>query len=242
MDAAAAFEKAAAIAPALVPAREELAELYGALGRRADELEQLQLIAVLDRSRPERQVALGLAQARSGQEELAVRDARPRARPHRRDTRWSTARSARSGSVRPSRAGIRSPWARRSKRSSARPPPTSRPVRHPRCIRPRAADGQPDRSRRARAAAGHAPVPRRSRGALQLRRRRRASRPCRGGADRSHRVRRARVRRSGLRCARGEHRAGCRCASRITPRRLPGSRAGWRRIRKTRRCRRSTRA
>ena len=72
VDAAAALEKAAAIAPALVPAREELAELYGALGRRADELEQLQLIAVLDRSRPERQVALGLAQARSGQEELAV--------------------------------------------------------------------------------------------------------------------------------------------------------------------------
>ena len=72
VDAAAALEKAAAIAPALVPAREELADLYSALGRRADELEQLQLIAVLDRSRPERQVALGLAQARSGQEELAV--------------------------------------------------------------------------------------------------------------------------------------------------------------------------
>jgi tetratricopeptide (TPR) repeat protein len=71
-EAAAALEKAAAIAPALVPAREELAELYAALGRRADELEQLQLIAVLDRSRPERQVAVGLAQARAGQEELAV--------------------------------------------------------------------------------------------------------------------------------------------------------------------------
>lgn len=71
-DAAAAFEKAAAIAPAFVPAREELAELYAALGRRGDELEQLQLIAVLDRARPERQVAVGLAQARSGQEELAV--------------------------------------------------------------------------------------------------------------------------------------------------------------------------
>ena len=72
VDAAAALEKAAAIAPALVPAREELAELYAALGRRGDELEQLQLIAVLDRTRPERQVALGLAQARAGQEELAV--------------------------------------------------------------------------------------------------------------------------------------------------------------------------
>src|SRR5574339_695722 len=71
-EAAAAFEKAAAIAPAFVPAHEELAELYAALGRRGDELEQLQLLAVLDRARPERQVALGLAQARTGQEELAV--------------------------------------------------------------------------------------------------------------------------------------------------------------------------
>jgi tetratricopeptide (TPR) repeat protein len=71
-EAAAALEKAAAIQPALVPAREELAELYATMGRRGDELEQLQLIAVLDRTRPERQVALGLAQARAGQEELAV--------------------------------------------------------------------------------------------------------------------------------------------------------------------------
>ena len=72
LEAAAALEKAAAIQPALVPAREELADLYAAMGRRGDELEQLQLIAVLDRARPERQVALGLAQARAGQEELAV--------------------------------------------------------------------------------------------------------------------------------------------------------------------------
>src|SRR5262245_48464656 len=72
VEAAAALEKAASIQPALVPAREELAELYAAMGRRGDELEQLQLIAVLDRTRPERQVALGLAQARAGQSELAV--------------------------------------------------------------------------------------------------------------------------------------------------------------------------
>jgi tetratricopeptide (TPR) repeat protein len=71
-DAIAALEKAAAISPALVPAREELAELYAGLGRRGDELEQLQLIAVLDRSRPERQIAVALAQARGGESELAV--------------------------------------------------------------------------------------------------------------------------------------------------------------------------
>jgi Flp pilus assembly protein TadD len=70
--AAAALEKAATLSPGLIPAREELADLYGAMGRRRDELEQLQLIAVLDRSQAERQVALGLAQARGGQEELAV--------------------------------------------------------------------------------------------------------------------------------------------------------------------------
>src|SRR5206468_403499 len=63
--AVAALEKAAALAPGSVATREELAELYGALNRRADELEQLQLLATLDRSHVERQVALGLAHARA---------------------------------------------------------------------------------------------------------------------------------------------------------------------------------
>jgi tetratricopeptide (TPR) repeat protein len=67
-----AFETAVARAPAMVPAREELAELYRSLGRSTDELEQLQYIALLDRANAERQVALGLAQARTGHGELAV--------------------------------------------------------------------------------------------------------------------------------------------------------------------------
>ena len=67
-----AFEKAVALSYELIPAREELADLYGALGREADHLEQLQALALLDRSHAERQVALGLAQARSGHRELAV--------------------------------------------------------------------------------------------------------------------------------------------------------------------------
>jgi tetratricopeptide (TPR) repeat protein len=71
-EAAAAFEKAAALAPGLLVAREELAEVYGLLRRRGDELEQLQLLAGLDRSRAERHVAVGLAQARAGREALAV--------------------------------------------------------------------------------------------------------------------------------------------------------------------------
>jgi len=70
--AVAALEKAAALAPGSVATREELAELYGALNRRADELEQLQLLATLDRSHVERQVALGLAHARARRWELAV--------------------------------------------------------------------------------------------------------------------------------------------------------------------------
>jgi tetratricopeptide (TPR) repeat protein len=71
-EAVAAFEKAAALSPGMIAAREELADLYARLGRRTDEIEQLQFIAMLDRSRAERQVAVGLAQARAGQQELAV--------------------------------------------------------------------------------------------------------------------------------------------------------------------------
>jgi tetratricopeptide (TPR) repeat protein len=60
-----AFEKAVALSPALIPAREELADLYGQLGRRTDELDQLQLLAGLDRGHVERQVAVAMAYARA---------------------------------------------------------------------------------------------------------------------------------------------------------------------------------
>ena len=71
-DAAKAFERAVALSPGMIPAREELADLYGAAGRRADELEQLQLLAGLDRDHVERYVAMGLAHARSGQTDAAL--------------------------------------------------------------------------------------------------------------------------------------------------------------------------
>jgi len=71
-DARWAFEKAVTLSPGLIPAREELADIYDALGRRSEELEQLQLIAGLDREHIERQVAVGLAHARAGHGELAV--------------------------------------------------------------------------------------------------------------------------------------------------------------------------
>jgi tetratricopeptide (TPR) repeat protein len=67
-----ALEKAVSLSPALVPAREELADIFGQLGRRADELDQLQLLAGLDRDHPARQVAVGQAHARAHRWDSAV--------------------------------------------------------------------------------------------------------------------------------------------------------------------------
>ncbi|HZR26350.1 MAG TPA: tetratricopeptide repeat protein [Vicinamibacterales bacterium] len=67
-----AFEQTLAIAPGSIPAREELADLYRLLDRKADEIEQLQALAALDRNRADRQVALGLAHHRAGHSDLAV--------------------------------------------------------------------------------------------------------------------------------------------------------------------------
>jgi len=72
LDAAvAALEQAIAIAPALVPAREELADLYRALGRPVDEMRQLQALAALDQQAG-RTVAIALAEARGGQLDSAA--------------------------------------------------------------------------------------------------------------------------------------------------------------------------
>jgi tetratricopeptide (TPR) repeat protein len=71
-EAVSAFEKTVALAPGHIAAREELADLYGSTGRRDEEIEQLRMLATLDRGQVERQVALGLAQARAGHEEEAV--------------------------------------------------------------------------------------------------------------------------------------------------------------------------
>jgi tetratricopeptide (TPR) repeat protein len=71
-DAQHAFERAVELSPALGTAREELADLYGAQGKRADELDQLQVLAGLDRDHVERQLAVALALARVGRTESAV--------------------------------------------------------------------------------------------------------------------------------------------------------------------------
>jgi len=67
-----AFEKTVALEPGMLAAREELADLYRALDRRAEELEQLQILAGLDRDRVARQVAVGMAHARAGRWDLAI--------------------------------------------------------------------------------------------------------------------------------------------------------------------------
>jgi tetratricopeptide (TPR) repeat protein len=71
-DAIRALERAVALSPGMIPAREELADLYAAAGRRDAELEQLQALALLDANHIERQVAVGLAHARAGRWDLAV--------------------------------------------------------------------------------------------------------------------------------------------------------------------------
>jgi tetratricopeptide (TPR) repeat protein len=67
-----ALEHAVSVAPGSIPAREELADLYSRLERRHDELEQLQILAGLDRSHVERQIAVALAHARARHWDLAV--------------------------------------------------------------------------------------------------------------------------------------------------------------------------
>jgi tetratricopeptide (TPR) repeat protein len=66
-----ALEQSVALQPALLHAREELADLYGTLGRTDDRLNQLAALLALDPS-PSRAVTLGLAYARAGQPERAV--------------------------------------------------------------------------------------------------------------------------------------------------------------------------
>lgn len=70
-EAVAELEQAVRLSPGLIAAREELADLHAALGHRAAEIEQLQVLAGLD-GRMERRMAVGLAHARAGHTDLAV--------------------------------------------------------------------------------------------------------------------------------------------------------------------------
>jgi tetratricopeptide (TPR) repeat protein len=65
------LERSIELQPALLHAREELADLYGALGRPEARLAQLEALSALD-PRAAREVTLGLAYAKAGQPERAV--------------------------------------------------------------------------------------------------------------------------------------------------------------------------
>lgn len=71
-DAAWALQRAVATGPTLVQPREALADLYAALGRHRERVEQLEAIAVLEPDRVGRHIAVGLAEAEAGHTELAV--------------------------------------------------------------------------------------------------------------------------------------------------------------------------
>ncbi|MBA3295754.1 MAG: tetratricopeptide repeat protein, partial [Acidobacteria bacterium] len=65
------LQRAVALQPALLQAREELADLYGRMGRNEERTRQLEALAALD-PRSFREVTLGLGYARGGQLDRAV--------------------------------------------------------------------------------------------------------------------------------------------------------------------------
>jgi tetratricopeptide (TPR) repeat protein len=71
-EARSAFEYAISISPVLIPAREELADLYRMQRDTREEIEQLEALAVLDPARAERLIAVGLAYSRAGNPDVAV--------------------------------------------------------------------------------------------------------------------------------------------------------------------------
>jgi len=66
-----ALQTSVRLAPAMVPAREELADLYGRMGKAEARLTQLEALLTFDPG-PRRQVALGLAYVRAGEFDRAV--------------------------------------------------------------------------------------------------------------------------------------------------------------------------
>ena len=102
------LERAVELAPAMIQPRDELADLYGRLGRHRDRIKQLESLLAFD-GNPSREVALGLAYAESGRLENAGSMSRSDAcgwRPRSAMPRWS------AGACR---------WRRRWARSKRRP-------------------------------------------------------------------------------------------------------------------------
>lgn len=66
------LQRAISLAPTLVAAREELADVFQQQGRYEDQLQQLQVLASIDGKNPERHLAVGVAQAQAGKVDLAL--------------------------------------------------------------------------------------------------------------------------------------------------------------------------
>ncbi len=71
-DAVRPLQRAIALNPAFAAAREELADVYGALGRTRERVEQLEALAALEPGRAERLVSVGVAYARAGRGDAAI--------------------------------------------------------------------------------------------------------------------------------------------------------------------------
>ena len=79
-----ALKRATDLSPALLPAREELAELYGRLGRTDERLTQLEALVALDPGQA-RSIELGLAYSRAGMTDRAVSTLRQASERYRDD-------------------------------------------------------------------------------------------------------------------------------------------------------------
>ena len=71
-EAVTALDHAVSLSPALIPAREELADLHALRGRRREEIDQLEALAALDPQRSERLIAVGLAYSRANSPDQAI--------------------------------------------------------------------------------------------------------------------------------------------------------------------------
>ena len=71
-EALASLNRAVDVSPAFAAAREELADIHFAAGRNQQAIQQLEALAALEPSRPERLVGVGLAYARLGRTDAAI--------------------------------------------------------------------------------------------------------------------------------------------------------------------------
>ena len=193
-DALVSLQKAIALAPAraLLQAREELADLYGRLGRTEEWITQLEALKALDPG-PARDVALGLAYSKAGQSDRAVITLRAAERYPGLPSRLCRPRPRLAGNGAGPVGSGRPQQGARGAREGHRRGEHERGVH---AVRPRAAARLGRRARRTDAAAGHRQAAGRSAGVLLPGRRRGTPRALQHRAAGATRLRSARRRRS----------------------------------------------